>query len=50
MLDSAEVLLYSIRAACKFSRFRCETLAFVLPSVGSEGRRHLESIGWRCVD
>ncbi len=50
MLDSAEVLIGSIREACEHSRYRCETLAFALPSVGQEGRRYLENMGWRCVN
>ncbi|CAM9690354.1 unnamed protein product [Pylaiella littoralis] len=50
MLDSAEVLLHSIQAACKLSRYRCETVAFALPSVGPEGLRHLENMGWRVVE
>ncbi|CAN0347144.1 unnamed protein product [Ectocarpus sp. 12 AP-2014] len=50
MLDSAEVLIQSIRAACKLSRYRCEALAFTLPSVSQEGRQHLEGMGWRVVE
>ncbi|CAN0003734.1 unnamed protein product, partial [Ectocarpus sp. 4 AP-2014] len=50
MLDSAEVLIQSIRAACKLSRYRCEALALTLPSVSQEGRQHLEGMGWRVVE
>eukprot|EP00903_Cladosiphon_okamuranus_P006613 g6460.t1 len=50
MLDSAEVLLHSIRASCEFSRYRCETFAFALPSVSPRGLRHLETMGWRIME
>eukprot|EP00752_Nemacystus_decipiens_P009421 g8424.t1 len=50
MLDSAEVLIHSIRAACELSRYRCETLALALPSVGEKGLRHLETMGWRIME
>ncbi|CAM9972615.1 unnamed protein product, partial [Hapterophycus canaliculatus] len=50
MLDSAEVLIHSIQTACKFSRYRCDTVAFALPSVGEEGLQHLESMGWSVIE
>lgn len=47
MLDAAEVLLGSIRRACGVSSYRCETVAFVLPSVPEAGKGLVRDMGWK---